>query len=325
MHSDASVFEDHPTDITMTALYRQLDDHELGDDASFDVNAGLRHLLTRIQHDVTSPEPAVFTSSAPRPTFPRFRLQATGAKRGRRRYLGLHSAAAVAILLILAICRAIFLPGATAPDSTHPFPRAVPTAPSIAVWPLQLRPGQSQMSTADMKGLATEISIIRETPTTRLRVIGYASGPGASAALAYRRAENVAGFLEKQGISASMIQVQVVRGVSPFLGTDSADTVIVTWVTLPSPSNSTSPSTAPTTSTTPTPAPTPAIPPAPETSAISTPTPAPSAVSTPTPATSTTPALAVSTSPAPALTPAPTPTLIPATPSPASISTSTAP
>ena len=43
-------------------------------------------------------------------------------------------------------------------------------------------------------------------------------GPGTSAALAFRRAENVAGFLEKQGISASMIQIEVVRGVPPFLG-----------------------------------------------------------------------------------------------------------
>jgi hypothetical protein len=290
MYSDASASGDHPTDTTMTALYRQLDDHELGDDASFDVNAGLGQLLTRIQHEVTSPEPAVITSSATRPRFLPFRLRATGARRGRRRYLGLHLAAAVAIMLILAICRAIFLTGATAfptgataPNSAHPFPPAVPTAPPIAVWPLQLRPGQSQMSTADMKGLATEISMIRETPTTMLRVIGYASGPGTSAALAFQRAENVAGFLERQGISASMIQVEVVSGVSPFLGTNSADTVIVTWSTLPSPSNSTSPSTAPTTSPTPTPAPTPAT----------------STVSTPTPATSATPAPAVSTSPAP--------------------------
>jgi hypothetical protein len=317
MYSDASFSGDHPTDTTMTALYRQLDDHELGDDASFDVNVGLWHLLTRIQHEVTSPAPAVITSSATRPRFSPFRLQAIGARGGRRRYLGQHLAAAVATVLILAICRAIFLSGATAPESVHPFPRTVPTASPIAVWPLQLRAGQSQMSTADMKGLATEISMIRETPITRLRVIGYASGPGTSAALAFRRAENVAGFLEKQGISASMIQVQVVLGVSPFLGTNSTDTVIVTWSTLPSPSNSTNPSTAPTTSSTPTPTPataptpapstvstptptTPTTPtPTPTTSTVSTPTPTP----TPTPATSTTTAPAVSTSPA--LTPAP--------------------
>jgi hypothetical protein len=275
MYSDASASEDHPTDTTMTALYRQLDDHELGDDASFDVNVGLRHLLTRIQQEVTSPEPAVVTASATRLRSPRFRLQATGARRGRCRYLGLHLAAAAAIVLILTVCRAIFLTGATAPDSARLFPGTVPTAPPIAVWPLQLQPGQSQMSTADMKGLATEISMIRETPTTMLRVIGYASGPGTSAALAFRRAENVAGFLEKQGISASMIQIEVVRGVPPFLGTNSADTVVVTWSTLPLPSNSTSQSTAPTTSTTPT--------------ATTAPTPATSTVSAPTPATSTSP------------------------------------
>ena len=306
MYSDASTSEDHPTDTTMTALYRQLDDHELGDDASFDVDAGLRRLLARIEHEVTSPEAAVIVSRATRLTFPRFRLRATGAGRGRRRHLGLYSAAAAAILLTLAIGRAIFLPGATAPDSVQLFPRAVPTAPSIAVWPLQLQPGQSQMSTADMKGLATEISVIRETPTTRLRVIGYASGPGTSAALAFRRAENVAEFLEKQGISASMIQVQIVHGVSSFLGTNSADTVIVTWSTVPPPSNSPSPSIAPTPSTTPKPTPTP----------TSTPTPATSTVSTPTPATSTTPAPVVSMSPGPTPTPttAPTPSTSTSTP-----------
>jgi hypothetical protein len=327
MYSDASFSGDsgdsgdHPTDTTMTALYRQLDDHELGDDARFDVNVGLRHLLTRIQHEATSPEPAVITSGTTRPRFSPFRLQAIGARGGRRRYLGQHLAAAVAIVLILAICRAIFLSGATAPDSAHPFPRTVPTAPPIAVWPLELRAGQSQMSGADMKGLATEISMIRETPTTRLKVIGYASGPGTPAALAFRRAENVAGFLEKQGISASMIQVQVVLGVSPFLGTNSDDTVIVTWSTLPSPSNSASASAVPTTSSTPTP--TPATAPTPTTSTVSTPTPTtpttptptpttstvstPTPTSTPTPATSTTTAPAVSTSPAltPASTPAP--------------------
>jgi len=324
MYSDASASEDRPTDATMTALYRRLDDHELGDDAGFDVNVGLQHLLARIKHEVTSPEPAVITSSATRPGFFRFRLQATGASRGRRRHLGLHLAAAVAVVLILATGRAIFLPAVTAPDSVRPFPRAAPTDPLIAVWPLQLQPGQSQMSTADMKGLATEVSMIRETPITRLRVIGYASGPGTSAALAFLRAENVAGFLEKQGISASLIQVQVVRGVPPFLGTNSADTVIVTWSTLPSPSNSTSPSTAPTTSTTPKPATTlkPATTPTPATSPISTPTPAASTIltptsaastaSTPTPATSTTPAPAPAVSTSPALTPASEPT--PATP-----------
>ena len=316
MYSDASVSGDRPTDTTMTALYRQLDDHELGDDASFDVNAGLRHLFTRIQREVTSPEPAVITSSATRLRFRPLRPQAAGARRVRRRSLGLHSAAAAGILLIVAICAAIFLPGANAPDSVRPAPQAVPAAPSIAVWPLQLRPGQSQLSTADMKGLATEISMIKETPATMLRVIGYVSGPGTSAALAYRRAENVAGFLEKEGISASMIQVLVVRGVSPFPGTNS-DTVIVSWSNFPSPSNAASPSTAPTTSTAPTPAPTPTPTPAistvpaptPATSAVSAPTPATSAVSTPAPATSATPAPVVSTSPAstpvPALMPSP--------------------
>jgi hypothetical protein len=303
MYSDASVSQHRPTDTTMTALYRQLDDHELGDDAAFDVNAGLRHLLTCIEHEVTSPEQAVITSSAPRPRFLPRRPQIAGARHGRRRSMGLYPAVAVAILAILAIGRAIFLPGATAPNPVHPFPRAVSTTPSIAVWPLQLRPGQSQMSAADMKGLATEIGMIRETPTTRLRVIGYASGPGTSAVLAFRRAENVAGFLEKQGISASMIEVEVlvVRGVSPFLGTNSADAVVVTWSTLPSPSNSTSPSTAqPTTSASPTPAT--------STTPTSTPTPAP----TPTPATSTTPTS--TPTPATSITPTPTPTTAVSTP-----------
>jgi hypothetical protein len=320
MYSDASVSQDHPTDTTMTALYRQLDDHELGDDASFDVNAGLRHLLTCIEHEVTSPEQAVITSSAPRPRFLPRRPQIAGARHGRRRSMGLYPAVAVAILAILAIGRAIFLPGATAPNPVHPFPRAVSTTPSIAVWPLRLRPGQSQMSAADMKGLATEIGMIRETPTTRLRVIGYASGPGTSAALAFRRAENVAGFLEKQGISASMIEVEVlvVGGVSPLLGTNSADAVVVTWSTLPSPSNSTSPSTAqpttsasptPATSTTPTSTPTPTPTPATSTTPTSTPTPATTPTPTPTP----TPTTAVSTPPAQTPTPAPTTTTAPTT------------
>lgn len=91
MYSDASASEDHPADTTMTALYRQLDDHDLGDDASFDVDAGLLRLLTRIQHEVTSPEPAVIISRATRPGFAPFRLQATEAGVGRR-YLGLYPA-----------------------------------------------------------------------------------------------------------------------------------------------------------------------------------------------------------------------------------------
>jgi hypothetical protein len=306
MYRDTPAPHDQPTDAMMTALYRQLDDHELSDDAGFDARAGLQQLADRIRRESIVPADGAGTPAAPRPEPLPGRRRAAAGRRGRpprhrlpapNRYPRPHQAVTVAALIVIVIVTgsaAFWL--AQAPDPARPHARPVPVASQLAV--LQLGPGQAQMSPAEKTDLASKIGTIREAPATRIKVTSYTGGPAAPARLADQRAENVAGFLKGQGISASMIQVQTVHGPPPSPGTGNAGTVVVTWSNspaVPSQAPGTTPagSASPTATASPTPTGTPA--------ATASPTaPAPSASSSPTASPSPPPATAAATPAAPA-------------------------
>lgn len=140
IHPRASVPQDQPTDITMTALYRQLDDHELGDDASFNVHAGLLQLADRIHHEVTSPAPAVLTSAVTRPRLFLSRLRDAGARCGRplrhcmsalgclRRHSLAAAAVAVAVAAaaVIAVCEVVSISAYSSPQLGSVMGRPVP-------------------------------------------------------------------------------------------------------------------------------------------------------------------------------------------------------
>jgi hypothetical protein len=309
MYRDTPAPHDQPTDAMMTALYRQLDDHELTDDAGFDARAGLQQLADRIRRESIVPADAAGTPAAPRPETLPGRRRAAEGRRGRppqhrapapNRYPRPHPAAAVtaAALLLIVIGTAVFR---LAPSpGPRPPAQPVPAARLLAV--LQLGPGQAQMSPAEKTDLASKISTIREAPATRIKVTSYTGGPAAPAGLADQRAQNVFRFLKEQGISASMIRVQTVHGPPPSQGTGNAGTVVVTWSNPPA-----VPSQAPGTTSTGDPAaaasPTATVSPTPTgtPAATASPTaPAPSASSPPTASPSSPPATATATPAAPA-------------------------
>lgn len=311
MYPDAPVPQNQPTDTVMTALYHQLDDHELGDDTSFDVYAGLQQLADRIRREGASSAPIVPASAAIRPRHLLPRLRAARARRrrpqhrmtARGRYRRPHPAAvAIGGTVIVAALIVALSP------QTHP--GTDPTAVR-----LPLRPEQTQISTEDKAILAVKISTIRETSATRIEVTSYAGGPGTSTGLAHQRAESVVAFLKEvlkeKGISPSRIEVQTVS----VQGTNNADAVVVTWSNPPTPASPPASPATPVSATPAAPTPTPSL------SSSSAPTTAPtvsassSAPTTlvPTPSAPasapTTPAPTTSASPAPASpTPAASPT-----------------